>query len=251
MEGVDPMTAVAEGAALAAGILTGEIKDFDFFVATEHALGTVVHDALNKPHFSVLISRNTKLPASDTRFFSPVFDDQEVVRVRVIEGDPDREFEHEDNVILKEWDVALLEKRPVAQAGFSISFEYDVDGILNVLVVDEKTRTVMMKEQVAFGVARTKQELVDIRRRIDNTAVVDDARSQEAVPVLPRPGSGLCEESRASVRKAKEKIFPFVDDPTQSLLNDQIAALLRAGPEGEPAAREQLERTIRDNAYLL
>jgi molecular chaperone DnaK (HSP70) len=251
MEGVDPMTAVAEGAALAAGILTGEIKDFDFFVGTEHALGTVVHDQLDKPRFSVLVARNTKLPASATSYFSPVFDDQEEVRVRVIEGDPEQEFDHEDNVVLKEWDVRLLEKRPVAQAGFAITFEYDVDGILNVVVVDGKTGTVMMKEQVAFGAAKTKQELVEIRRRIDSTATLDDSREPALSPVAPPPSGGLSEASRASVRKAKEKIFPFVDDSTQSVLNDQIAAILRAGPDGESAARDQLERTIRDHAYLL
>ena len=43
-DGVDPMTAIAEGAAIAAGILKGMITDLDFFVGTEHALGTVVHN---------------------------------------------------------------------------------------------------------------------------------------------------------------------------------------------------------------
>lgn len=65
MAEVDPMTAIAEGAALAAGILSGEQEDHDFFVGTEHALGIVVHNqGPDKPEFGVLIPRNTKLPAT-------------------------------------------------------------------------------------------------------------------------------------------------------------------------------------------
>lgn len=250
MTGVDPMTAVAEGAALAAAILAGEVDDFDFFVGTEHALGTVVHDdGADRPGFSVLIPRNTKLPASATQPFTPVFDDQETVMVRVIEGDPDADFAHEDNVILKEWEVTLPEKRPKADAGFDITFEYDVDGILNVRVVDHKTSRVIMDEQLAFGAGADKRDLVEIRRRIDGTAdaraTSDDVVAAETIPAQ------LTAESRASVRKAKEKIYPFVDDETQSSLDRLIDDLLTAGPDGEPTARDALDRAIRDHAYLL
>lgn len=250
MSGVDPMTAVAEGASLAAGILTGEIDDFDFFVGTEHALGTIVHTE-GQASFSVLIPRNTKLPASATDSYSPVFDDQETVLLRVIEGDPDEAIDHEDNVILKEWDVRLPEKRPLAEAGFDITFEYDVDGILNVRVVDHKSATTMMDEQLAFGAAQDKKSLVEIRRRIDNTATTDSDGSSVAAG-SPAPTTGrLSEASRASVRKAKEKIYPFVDDDLQATLDAQVQALLAASTDEEPAAREALDRSIRDHAYLL
>ncbi|NNN15359.1 MAG: Hsp70 family protein [Acidimicrobiaceae bacterium] len=247
ISGVDPMTAVAEGAALAAGILTGEISDYDFFVGTEHALGTVVHDG-GVPRFSVLIPRNTKLPASATDFYEPVHDDQESAIVRVMEGDPEQAFEHEDNVILKEWEVQL-EKRSRAQAGFSITFEYDVDGILHVKVVDNMTQLKLMDEQLTFGAARSKQDLVDIRRRIDQSSVLTDDVADQGAKESTR--SGLSEQSREAVRRAKEKIYPFVDDSIQKLLDHQIESLLRSGPDGEVAARDQLEQTIRDHAYLL
>lgn len=253
MEGVDPMTAVAEGAAIAAGILRDEILDFDFFVATEHALGTVIHDHDDKPRFSTLIARNTKLPASATDSYSPRFDDTSAVTIRVIEGDPDAAFDHEDNVILKEWDVAI-EPRPVAEAGFDITFLYDVDGILNVKAVDHKTGSTMLEEQLAFGAGVSKQELVDIRRRVDQMprASAGDALllPQPEVEAPPAAG-GLSEESRASVRKAKEKIYPFVDDVTQKELDELISALVSAGPGEEAAARDALDRTIREHAYLL
>jgi molecular chaperone DnaK len=108
---VDPMTAIAEGAALAAGILQGTITDLDFHVGTEHALGTVVHNDTSPKsgEFSVLIRRNTKYPAAATDTYAPVADYQEKVDVVVIEGDPSKPIEHEDNVVLKNWTIELPE----------------------------------------------------------------------------------------------------------------------------------------------
>lgn len=249
MSGVDPMTAVAEGAALAAGILSGEIDDFDFFVGTEHALGTVVHDG-GTPHFSVLIPRNTKLPALASDSFTTSYDEQERVLIRVVEGDPDQPFDHEDNVVMTEWSVELPERRPVAEATFDIAFQYDVDGILNVRATDRKTSAVMLDEQLAFGAARDKKSLVEIRKRIDATATAGgDLGPAGGAP--GRAAAGLSAESRASVRKAKEKIYPFVDDDVQAELDAAIAALVQAAPPEETSARESLDRVIRQHAYLL
>lgn len=255
MASVDPMTAVAQGAALAAGIITKQVSDYDFFVGTEHALGTVVQDGSNKPRFSVLIGRNTKLPAaSDAEPFRPVLDNQKHVLVRVIEGDPDVAFDHEDNVILKEWEVELLEPRPATEAGFTITFEYDVDGMLHVTTIDDKTKTVMLKEPVSFGAATNKAELVEIRRRIDSLETASNGEPGPATtadPAVPVPAaSGLSEESRAAVRKAK-KIHPFVDDATQAQLDALIEQLVAASPADEPTTRSALERAIREHAYLL
>ena len=140
-----PMTAIAEGAALAAGILSGEVEDHDFFVGTEHALGTVVHNqGPDKPEFSVLIPRNTKLPAEATDSYVPAGDNQEQVLVQIIEGDPEAPFTHEDNVILKAWEVQL-EPLPRADAAFLVTFEYDVDGILHVKAHYQKTGKVILE----------------------------------------------------------------------------------------------------------
>lgn len=242
--GIDPMTAVAEGASIASGILTGEITDYDFYVGTEHALGTVVNNNSSGPQFSVLIPRNTKLPASATDAYAPVFDDQEEVRVRVIEGDPEQQFDHEDNVILKEWDVRLPEKRAAVDAGFTITFEYDVDGILHVLVVDRKTGTAMMDEQLAFGAAQSKQDLIEIRHRIDGVSTAPDVPGGT-------PTSNLSSAAQGAIKKAKDKIHPFVDPDTQQRLDAQIASLTAADPSSEGAALIDLERTIREHAYLL
>ena len=98
---IDPMTAIAEGAAIAAGVLQGTIDDVDFHVGAEHALGTVARDDVTgESRFSVLIRRNTKYPARATQVYTPVRDFQESVAVLVVEGNPDKPLDHEDNVVL-------------------------------------------------------------------------------------------------------------------------------------------------------
>lgn len=251
MEGVDPMTAVAEGAALAAGILTGDIEDFDFFVGTEHALGTVVNNDRDEDVFSVLIPRNTKLPALATEDFVPKLDNQESVLIRVIEGDPEQPIEHEDNVILKEWSIAL-EPKPAAEAAFEMTYQYDVDGILHVRAVEKQSGKVLMNEELTFGAAASKHDLVEIRRRIDATRTVSSNGHGEAEPEQLQPTTRqLSAESRAAVRKAQEKIYPFVDDEVQATITEQVDLLVNSTPDDEEAARHALESTIRAHAYLL
>ena len=199
--GVDPMTAIAEGAAIASGILAGTINDVDFFVGTEHALGTIVHnDDVAKPEgeFAVLIRRNTKLPARASDIYGPVFDMQERVEINVIEGDPSLPITHEDNVVLKR-SVELLEPRPKHEAGFSITYEYDVDGILHVQVVDAKTDTIMMDEELGFGATENRSQLPEMRRRVDGF-MSGDSRTPQA-----NLTAGLPAESLALVKRAREK----------------------------------------------
>lgn len=251
MEGVDPMTAVAEGAALAAGILTGDIQEFDFFVGTEHALGTVINNERDEDVFKVLIPRNTKLPASATEGFVPKLDNQESVLIRVIEGDPEEPIDHDDNVVLKEWSIAL-DPKPSSEAGFQITYEYDVDGILHVRAVEDLSGKTLMDEELTFGAAASKQDLVEIRRRIDATRTVGSNGHGTAEPEQLQPTTRqLTEESRGAVRKAKEKIYPFVDDEVQATITEQVDALMDSAPDDEDAARHALEATIRAHAYLL
>nr|NLI49224.1 Hsp70 family protein [Propionibacterium sp.] len=248
MAAVDPMTAIAEGAALAAGILTGEVEDNDFFVGTEHALGVVVHNqGPDKPEFSVLIPRNTKLPAQATDGYVPTHAEQQQVRVQIIEGDPDQPFLHDDNVILKDWEIKLEPAEDKQDNAFTVTFQYDVDGILHVIAVNQKTGRVMLDEELTFGAAGTKQDLIAMRRRIDGL------RTDAAAPAVATPASGrqLAPESVAAITRARDKILPYLDGATQATMQGLIDALVASDPDGEPDARRALEIAVREHSYLL
>ncbi|HEU5026963.1 MAG TPA: Hsp70 family protein [Spirillospora sp.] len=246
---VDPMTAIAEGAAIAAGILQGTITDLDFHVGTEHALGTVVAagGGSREKEFSVLIRRNTKYPARATDGYVPALDFQEEVNIQVIEGDPAKPIDHEDNVIIKDWNIPLPEPRPIADAAFTITYEYDVDGILHVIAEDTLTGALMMNEEVAFGAATDKSRLPAMRRRVDGLMGGADAPDAAAAPA----GGALSPESLAVLRKATEKVLPFVVDADRAALERLVGLLRGCAPHEEAEQREALDRELRKHAYLL
>jgi molecular chaperone DnaK (HSP70) len=253
-QSVDPMTAIAEGAAIAAGVLAGVVNDVDFFVGTEHALGTIINnpDSPTEGEFSVLIRRNTKLPARAEDVYTPANDMQEKLNVNVIEGDPSLPIFHEDNVVLKNWNIDLLEPRPRQDASFSIIYEYDVDGILHVVLRDLKTGTIMMDEELAFGAGQDKRSLPQMRQRIDDLMSGGSRSGGESVESTSvASSSSLSRESQASIDKAQTKIVPFVSDADVTRLGSLIEALENGGSADEQQNRDALDREIRNHAYLL
>lgn len=248
-EGVDPMTAVAEGAAVAAAILAGDL-DADFFVATEHALGTISVDDGGRAEFSVLIGRNHKLPARAHGSYRPLVQGQRSVNVEVIEGDPGVALDHGDNVILKEWDVAIDPDRPLDQSGFTITYEYDVDGILHVTVTDDLTGETMLRDDLSFGVSRDKAGLVDLARSVQETMSSGTlgggagASGPAATTVAADPAAA------AVLERVRTKILPFVDDDEVRRLEAMCADLEQATAADAEACRTALEAEARKYAYL-
>lgn len=246
-QGVSPMTAIAEGAAIASAILAGE-HDSDFFVSTEHALGTVALDRQTKEQrFFPIIGRNHKLPARETELFSAVHDFQDFVEVNVIEGDPDRPLDHEDNVILKEWEVPL-DPRPADETGFEVTFEYDVNGILHVSVRDLQSGKVMIRDDVSFISGRDPRQLVGMAQRVESVmdSVTSPGDGQHA-PDRPRlPGDVV-----DLLDKARNKVIPFVPEDEGARLESLALALESAASEGDYAApKSALSDALGRYSYL-
>jgi molecular chaperone DnaK len=247
--GIDPMTAVGEGAAIAAAILTGELDDNDFFVATEHALGTVTFDPVaGAPSFSVLIPRNHKLPARRTETYTPLHADQESATIAVIEGDPHEPVEHPDNVVLKEWTVALPGERGSSTRTFDMTYEYDVDGILHVTVTDNSTGATMLEDDVSYGITDDKRELVRMARRARDviaTGLVEsgDGARKETVRDVDPEGVKL-------LQQAHVKVIPFLDDDEADEVRAAARALELAAPDDVEACKVHLREILAPYSYL-
>ncbi|HEU5470193.1 MAG TPA: Hsp70 family protein [Actinophytocola sp.] len=243
--GADPMTAVAQGAAIASAILLGQL-DKDFFVATEHALGTVVHND-GRPSFSVLIPRNHQLPAKATDSYVPAAEGQSSVLVRVIEGDPTKPVEHEDNVVLKEWPIPVEPTRSQADASFTITYEYNVDGILHITVVDQLTGRQMLRDDVSFGVTKDKTALVELAKRVHatmQTGTVNGSGRRVPVPMVDAEAARL-------VDRARNKVIPFVDDEEAKRLEAICGDLEHASGDGLVECKGALTEALRQYAYLM
>ncbi|MFN3219826.1 MAG: Hsp70 family protein [Acidimicrobiales bacterium] len=242
---IDPMTAVGEGAAVAAAILTGELETNDFFVATEHALGTVVLDPDRmESSFSVLIPRNHKLPAQRTDTFHPIYAEQEGVRLRVIEGDPEVPVEHPDNVILKEWEIDIPDGSAAKGMGFDITYEYDVDGILHVRAVDNFTGGLMLEDDVSYGITGDKRQLVQMSRRAQEAVASGTAPEAAASPTNVDP------EASRLLQQTYVKVIPFLDGDEADELR-RLASAVESASGGDLAdAKARLAAALAPFSYL-
>jgi molecular chaperone DnaK len=239
--GIDPMTAVAEGAAVASAILSGELEDRDFFVSTEHALGTIVFDPDIGLSFSELIPRNHKLPARVTSGYAPVVPFQESLNVKVIEGDPDKPLDDDDNVILKDWDIVLPEPQPLGELSIDLTYNYDVDGILHVSAEDSLGNA-LLDDVVSYGVAVDRRNLANIAQRASNA--LDSGRLQAPAAVRK---SSLAPELRKLLMDIQTKIIPFIDESEAGSLRDAVKRV----ESGEESAAEELSAATRKYSYLL
>src|SRR5213082_2630051 len=130
---VNPDEVVAVGAAVQASIATGQMKDILVLDATPLSLGVETLGGV----MTVLIPRNTTIPTSKKEVFSTASDNQNAVTINVLQGE--REFAR-DNRLLGTFNLTDLPPAPRGMPQIEVSFNVDVNGILNVAAKDLGTQ---------------------------------------------------------------------------------------------------------------
>ena len=240
---INPMTAIAEGAAIAAGILTGQNTSGDFYLCLEHGLGTFTYDGTStNPTFSTIIRKGTKLPARSTDVFQPLFPTAISVNIQVVEGDPDSPTP--DFTVLKEWDVEL--KTPYTEDSsreFDLEYHYDVNGILRVKATDQESGTVILDDDVSYGIAKDRRQLKEMSDRV-KTAVNDGVVSEAASVKLNNP------EAMKLIQQARVKVIPFLDATETGPLEAAVNELEQSQGENSDKALAELRRLLAPYSYL-
>jgi len=239
---IDPMTAIAEGAAIAASVLAGDNDDHDFYVSTEHALGTFTFDPTTRAReFSTIIPRNHKLPAKSTQPYSPVHSEQISVRIEVIEGDP--EAPTPDFVVLKEWSVDLPPD-PLSERSFDLTYEYDVSGILHVRAVDHATGKLLLEDDVSYGIAEDKRRLATIAHNAQK------AVNEEVFIETSERASDVDSEAAELVQRATVKVAPFLGDDEAVTVLQLVEQLESSTAEGRATAKQALRDGLAPYSFL-
>ncbi|MFB6715268.1 Hsp70 family protein [Streptomyces sp. NPDC056358] len=147
----NPMTAVAEGAAISAAAMDGELKSIIRVVNT-HALGTITKSREGRRSFSALIDRNQRLPQQRVKSYEPTKDNVSQLTVEVWEGDPDREVNHPDNVKLTDLTLTYPQRCKVEDGVFDLEYTYSKEGLLAVKATLQKSGEVVLDGEVkVFG----------------------------------------------------------------------------------------------------
>jgi molecular chaperone DnaK len=150
---VDPDLAVVRGAAIQAGVLSG-VLDENAIVLTDicpYSLGTEVLDEMigRITRCDILIKRNTTLPASVSKIYDTVYDNQRSVHVTAYQGESEVP---EENYLLNKFNLSPIPKAKAGKEHILIAFSYDLNGILTVsaeIVSTGKSVTVSVDTQAA------------------------------------------------------------------------------------------------------
>ncbi|MEU7596688.1 Hsp70 family protein [Streptomyces sp. NPDC039022] len=179
----DPMTAVAEGAAISAAAMDGELKSIIRVVNT-HALGTVTKDRDGRRSFSALIDRNQRLPQQRVKSYQPTKDHLAQLTVEVWEGDPDREVDHPDNVKLTDLVLKYPERCKIEDGVFDLEYTYSKEGLLTARATLQKTGEVVLDGEVkVFGDGSVQPE---VKKELDRLLALAPAARPVVVPTHPQ-----------------------------------------------------------------
>ena len=213
-QSVNPDEVVAVGAAIQAGVLTGELKDVVLLDVTPLSLGVETLGGV----MTKIIDRNTTIPARRSQVFSTADDNQPEVDVHVLQGE--REMA-KDNRTLGRVKLSGIAPAPRGIPQIEVTFDIDANGILTVSAKDkttgkEQTITIsnssnLPKDEVNNMVNTAKQhaeedkqrrQLVEVRNDVDSLAYQSKRLLSEQGANLPAHVKGLLESALEKARKA-------------------------------------------------
>jgi molecular chaperone DnaK len=216
-KGVNPDEVVAVGAAIQAGILSGDVKDVLLLDVTPLSLGVETLGGV----MTRLIERNTTIPTKKTETFSTAADSQTSVEIHVLQGE--REMAR-DNRTLGRFHLVGIPPAPRGVPQIEVSFDIDANGILNVSAKDRATgksqaititaSSGLAKDEVERMVAearshadedKRKRELVDLRNQVDNLAYNLEKLLRDNKDKIGEADAKPVEEAVAEARKALER----------------------------------------------
>jgi molecular chaperone DnaK len=237
-KGVHPDEVVACGAAIQGHLLASGDSQTLLLDVTPHKLGIMVAGGL----FDVIIDKDTTIPTSQNKVFTTVRDNQNQVRIMVMQG----EFEKaEKNELLGEFILDQLRPAPRGEVKVEVTFEISADGILGVSAKDLDTGRAqaitvtassgLTEDEIKEMVAETKDAMVaDASTEAFETVRVEIERMlREVDRLLPeaRPVIANTDFGREALSKAEQAITRAKD------------AIQKRDKDALAACKESLERT--------
>jgi molecular chaperone DnaK len=196
--GVDPMEAVAMGAAIQAGIIAGDVtSDIVLLDVTPLTLGVETLGGLREP----LIERNTTIPTSKTKVFTTAADNQTAVTIHVVQGERPMAA---DNVSLGSFNLAGIPPAPRGIPQIEVKFDIDANGIINVTAKDLGTSK-EAKITIQAGTKLSKEEIDKLKQDAEKFAE-EDKKKKESVDIKNEAESFVYTTEKLLTQDLKDKL---------------------------------------------
>jgi molecular chaperone DnaK len=193
---VNPDEAVAVGAAIQAGVLSGEVKDVLLLDVTPLSLGIETMGSV----MTKLIDKNTTIPTKAQQVFSTADDNQSAVTIHVLQGE---RKQASANKSLGQFNLEGIEPAPRGQPQVEVMFDIDADGILHVSATDKKTgkkQNITIKASSGLSDEEVEQMVRDAEANAD-----EDAKFEELVKARNQ-ADGLAHSTRKQVEEAGDAL---------------------------------------------
>ncbi|OAB30050.1 molecular chaperone DnaK [Paenibacillus macquariensis subsp. defensor] len=265
-KGVNPDEVVALGAAVQAGVLTGDVKDVVLLDVTPLSLGIETAGGV----FTKMIERNTTIPTSKSQVFSTYADNQPSVEIHVLQGE--RQMAAGNKTLGR----FMLGDIPPAQRGIpqiEVTFDIDANGIVNVSATDKgtnKTQKItitsssglsddeverMMKDAEEHAEEdRLRKELIEAKNNADQLVYstdkvikdlgekIDASEIEKAEAAKEKVKSALETDNIEDITKATEELTEIVQQLSMKLYEQ--AAEAEQGAEGEATGAAKKDNVV-------
>ncbi|MBI2128015.1 MAG: molecular chaperone DnaK [Nitrosarchaeum sp.] len=170
--GIDPMEAVAMGAAIQAGIIAGDVtSDIVLLDVTPLTLGIETLGGVREP----LIERNTTIPTSKSKVFTTAADNQTAVTIHVVQGERPMAT---DNVSLGSFNLTDLPPAPRGIPQIEVKFDIDANGIINVAAKDLGTKR-EAKITISSNSKLSKEEIEKLKEDAEKFSDEDKKKKEK------------------------------------------------------------------------